>query len=351
MFSNTNCKKASSIDELTSKSFLSQFFPGITNVEKHELKTTGFSGSSHEKIILNFKNDERVSLFLKLIYPSNDMTIWRSGNVPDRELRLIECSELQEVWEIFQSPVVAYASEGDRSALLMHDLSEFLFPNVRQPISLRDEDRVLQSLAHMHSRYWERDISCKSWLTEQEKFFSFLGPNAPAEEQAAKHDHPIFASVQSGWKLAFQLLDDKVRNFLIDPPVKDMTRGLSKTIIHGDSKLANFAILPEDKISAYDWTMIAYASPAVELGWYIAVNASRLARTKEDFLNRYRQLLQNQSGRNIDNDTWQQMVNVAILTGATTLLWNKALNVQKGLEGAREEWEWWKWRLEQASEV
>ena len=120
-----------------------------------------------------------------------------------------------------------------------------------------------------------------------------------------------------------------------------MTEGLIKTLIHGDSKLGNFAIMPDKKICAFDWTMTASASPAIEIGWYIAVNASRLARSKEEVLNRYRTLLQTELDFVIENKTWNQMVRVAVLTGVETLLWNKALNLQKNIPGAKEEWNWW----------
>ncbi|HXS55782.1 MAG TPA: hypothetical protein VN726_06635, partial [Hanamia sp.] len=131
------------------------------------------------------------------------------------------------------------------------------------------------------------------------------------------------------------------RDFVLNPPIEKMTEGLVKTLIHGDSKLANFAIMPGNKMSAFDWTMAASASPACEIGWYITVNASRLARSKEEVMNRYREFLQAELNFAIEDKTWNQMVSVAVLTGAETLLWNKALNLQKNIAGAKEEWNWW----------
>jgi hypothetical protein len=43
------------------------------------------------------------------------------------------------------------------------------------------------------------------------------------------------------------------------------------------------------------------------------------------------------------------MVDVAALTGALTLLWNKALNVQKNIAGAKEEWSWWEEQIRKIS--
>jgi len=46
-------------------------------------------------------------------------------------------------------------------------------------------------------------------------------------------------------------------------------------------------------------------------------------------------------GKEISDETWNRMMNVAIMAGARMLLWNKALNVEKNIAGAKEEWDWW----------
>jgi len=232
----------------------------------------------------------------------------------------------------------------------MYDLSDYLFPDVRTPIRPAEEDFLLRKLGRMHAYYQQHELLLQPWLAKQDIFFSSLGPHAVTEERSTGHDHPIFVSVEEGWKLAWQFLPAGLRPFLLDPPVERMTSGLQKTLIHGDSKLANFAVLPGEKLAAFDWTMIASASPACELGWYISVNASRLARSKEKVLGRYREFFQEETGSVIENLVWEQMVDAAVLTGATILLWNKALNLQKNIPGAKEEWSWWQNNIRKCKE-
>src|SRR5258706_1616561 len=334
-------KKSNSISQLTSRDFLTEIFGPIRNIETQPLKTSGFSGSAHEKIILKVENAEPISLVVKHIYSSKDMTIWRSGNTNNREVMLLDDKEMVSVWDIFQSPYIAYAIEDDNSALLMRDVSKDLFPDLREPILFEQEDLILHTLAQMHAHYWEHNVLSKSWLAKQNIFFSFLGPFARAEEEAAGRNHPIFELVQNGWDLALEFLPAHIRDFVVNPPIEKMTEGLAKTLIHGDSKLANFAITADNKVCAFDWTMAASASPACELGWYISVNASRLARSKEEVMNRYREFLQTELDFAIENKSWNQMIGIAVLTGAETLLWNKALNLRKNIAGANEEWNWW----------
>ena len=335
------CKKGDTIDELTDIGFLSPLFGDIVSIEKQILKTSGFSGSNHERISLHLANRSIISLILKRVVPSKDMTIWRSGNVIDREVRLIESEELKGVWNIIQSPYVAYAREGENSALLMRDLSGSLFPDVREPIAVEPENLILLTLARLHAKFWEQKALSNSWLANDKVFVDFLAPESSAEVKNAGRQHPIFTAVQAGWHAAFQLMPPELRSFVLEPPTQEMLEALPKTLIHGDSKLANFCILPSQRVSAFDWTVVAYACPAIEIGWYIAVNASRLARPKEKVLHQYRQALQQELGKEISDVTWNMMMNVAIMAGARMLLWNKALNVQKNIAGAKEEWDWW----------
>jgi len=90
----TSPKKANSIGDLIEHDFLEEIFGPIHYLEKQPLKTTGFSGSAHEKITLHLKNEKIISLVLKLIYPANDMTIWRSGNIFNREVLLLEDAKM-----------------------------------------------------------------------------------------------------------------------------------------------------------------------------------------------------------------------------------------------------------------
>jgi hypothetical protein len=334
-------RKAATIDQLTDPGFLAGLFGPFRNMSIQPLTTPGYSGSVHKKIMLEFEDGRSISLILKHVYPAQDMTIWRSGNIGNREAMLLDDPGMAAIWKIFQTPCIAYAIEHDNSALLMQDVSAYLFPDVREPVSLEQEDIMLKHLARMHAYYWEHELLSRSWLTDQDKLFSFLGPFAVEEEQARGRTHPIFEHVQHGWKLALQLLPADARKFILDPPIEKLTAGLPKTLIHGDTKLANFAIMPGEQVAAFDWTITAAASPACEMGWYIAVNASRLARPKEQVLNRYRELLQTELHFSIPEAKWKQMTGLAVLTGAALLLWNKALNFNKHVAGAEEEWNWW----------
>ena len=63
--------------------------------------------------------------------------------------------------------------------------------------------------------------------------------------------------------------------------------------------------------------------PPINLGWYLAVNSGRLARSKEAVIGRYRELLENELLAPLPDDIWTRLMQVGVLCGASMLLWDK----------------------------
>jgi hypothetical protein len=87
--------------------------------------------------------------------------------------------------------------------------------------------------------------------------------------------------------------------------------------------------------------MGGFAPCGMGLGWYLAVNATRLARTKEDLIRRYRLALESALEFVLPENTWTRLIELAIISGARMMLWNKALGYQTGTPRGKDEWEWW----------
>jgi hypothetical protein len=225
----------------------------------------------------------------------------------------------------------------------MRDLSDYLFPDARTPINIDEEEILIDKLAQLHAAFWERNECALPWLTKGEFVFSFLVPHEIERQEAIGRQHPLFSAVKEGWDLALSMSPAVVGPLLERRPsdLAMCTHGLPRTLLHGDAKIANFALLPDGVVSAFDWAMVAEGCVSVDIGWYLAVNASRLARSKEDLLNLYRRRLATHRGMDFSDEVWERIVAAAILGSAMVLLWNKALNLKKGLPGADAEWGWW----------
>jgi hypothetical protein len=109
--------------------------------------------------------------------------------------------------------------------------------------------------------------------------------------------------------------------------------------------VANFALLADGRVAAFDWAMVGTGPCAIDVGWYLAVNASRLTGSKEEVLSRYRALLETALGHKLSAQLWSRLEDIAVVSGTRMLLWSKALGLDLARPGAAEEWKWWVDRL------
>lgn len=172
--------------------------------------------------------------------------------------------------------------------------------------------------------------------------------NAATLESLAERGfpHPVVGRAYAGWRVAFERLPERAAALLREAPESLAERGarLPRTLTHGDSKVANFALMPDGRVAAFDWAVVGAGPVANELGWHLAV-ATRLPGAKERSIDRYRRALESSLGRPLGGAFWKEMVENAVLTGSAMMLWSKALALDSGTARARGEWDWWVERL------
>jgi hypothetical protein len=333
------------IDLLTDPDFLSTVVGPVRAVERSPIdKPSGFSGASHERFHLILEDDDRVSLVLKRTRLDEEWTAYRSDDTRGREALLLDSREVAEAWSVFASPYVAFARETGEIGLLMHDLEPYLLPDVREPIAIESEDAILSRLARLHAIHWERPLP--EWLAKTGHHLSLVGPINVGHDPRRPPPAAMLERVREGWLEVFRRVPAPVARLLRTPEQhEERFAALPHTLIHGDAKVANFAFLPGHRIGAFDWAMAGHEPVSIEIGWYLAVNASRLARSKEAVLERYRELLETALGRPLPSDPWEEIRAAAFLAGAIMLLWTKALAVRDGRAGAEAELDWWVERI------
>jgi hypothetical protein len=340
-----NTTRCDRIDLLTDREFLSSILGPVRELRRDAMGTPGFSGSTHERFHADLEDGDRVSLVLKRTRLNADWTAYRSGDTKGREALLLATPELARVWEVFASPYVAFATSEGEIALLMHDLGPYLLPDVREAVSIELEDALLSRLAALHAAHW--GAALPAWLAQPASMFSVLGPIVLGEDPHPPLPSPLGDRMAEGWREALSRVPDSAARMLRMPAAELEARlaHLPRTLVHGDAKVANFGFLPGGRVAAFDWAMVGAAPVSVDLGWYLAVNASRLARSKEEVLRHYRGLLEVARGVRLEESEWQELVDAALLSGAMMLLWSKALAMRDDRPGARAEWEWWVERI------
>jgi hypothetical protein len=315
------------------------------------MSTVGYTGARHERLHVTLSSGEMRRLVVKRVRVADDWTASRSGDALGREAMLLAESTLAAVWEVIECPYVAYWSAGGEIGLVMDDLTPFLLPDVRAPLSEEQEEQLVSALAGLHARFWSATALGLPWLARAHDYVGLLDLRS-TERDGAVADLPahLGAPVLQGWAIARRRLPGSITAALARPAVEAARdwADLPRTLLHGDTKVANFALLPDRKVAAFDWAMLGAGPVTLDVGWYLAVNASRLARPKDDFLARYRAILTQRLGRPLTDPLWDAMVRVAVIGGARMLLWSKALALEADRPGAREEWRWWVEHLEVA---
>ncbi|MDQ2741764.1 MAG: phosphotransferase [Chloroflexota bacterium] len=330
--------------DLTDPYRLGAIFGPVDRVERGPRPMTGLSGATLERILVELQTGDAVKLVVKRVWPARDWTAYRTRDTQGREALLLGEPALREVWDCFPCPYFAFALGADQAGLLMGDLGEYIMAEAGGPLSTAQEDAFLRVLATMHARFWDSEALDLPWLATPEDRFGILGPAAADEEFRRSTDPPpIFHEVRRGWEIALARVTPPVRELLLRPA--DHLAGwfvaLPRTLLHGDAKIGNCAFLPSGRVTAFDWAGVGWGPATFDIGYYLAVNGSRLARPREQVLERYRRLLQESLGRAIGEPQWEQLEAAAVLAGAMTLLWSKALALDAGINGAEAEWRWW----------
>ena len=326
---------------------------GAVSVREEPLSTVGFSGATHRRLVAVLSSGETRRFVLKLCDPAREWTALRSGDSVGREWSLLAERSLDAVWDVFVSPYVAYAVEGGQSGLLMDDLAAHVFPDVREPIARQHEDELLAALARLHARFWRSPALSIGWLGRASATSDIVLPNVLEDAAALALMPPALRDrLRLGWDTALARLSVRAADVLrcAAQTLHEAWGDLPQTLVHGDVKVANFAPMPEGSVAAFDWALIGAGPSTTDLGWYLAVNASRLSRSKEAVIDRYRELLERELEQALDDTLWARLEDVAVIYGARTMLWAKGAQVAVGSEAAHAEWAWWARRLEEVAE-
>jgi hypothetical protein len=336
--------------DLTDAACLGTIAGPVARVSDEPLTTVGFSGASHRRVLVELTSGELRRYVVKTCDSSRDWVARRSGDHVGREWCLLAESALDGVWEAFVSPFVAFATEDGRYALLMEDLSAHVFPDVREPIRAAHEHALIRALATLHARFWESHALTASWLGDVAKTSGLVTPDIVEDREVAPLLPPALAGrLREGWAAALERLTADAVALVSGPAASFVGEwaDLPRTLVHGDVKVANFAPIPDRGVAAFDWAIVGTGPATTDLGWYLGVNATRLACSKEELIARYRRSLETALGRAVDDTLWARLEDVAIVHGARTMLWSKGAQLKTGTEQAIAEWTWWQTRLEE----
>jgi phosphotransferase family enzyme len=306
--------------------------------------TDGRSGSLLERVVLAGGE----TLVVKHASAASDWIMRATGDDGGRVATLWSSGLLRRVPEVIEHAILAVERDGDGWAVVMRDVSRALLPDhVR--LSRAASRRVLAAAAALHATFHDEDEPPLPLCSLADRY-RFLSPATARREAGSAAEVPKLLA--HGWERLPELLPADIAEAVLavaERPERfaaELAR-FPATLVHGDTKLGNVGFLGE-RVVLLDWgTQTGWAPPAVEVVWYLAVNASRIDATREQVLDDFRAV----EGERHDEDA----LRLALLGGLVHLGWDKALHATGHPDPAirareRADLAWWTARAEEALE-
>lgn len=290
---------------------------------------------------------------LKQISPEWDWLMRAIEDYQGREVLAWQTGLLAQLPTTITTPIIACAKAETGWAILMRDVSHALIPAGDEVISAADNAFLLDTMASLHATFWDKTALVNPALGFGTLRHCYSAMTPATGQREAGNSDLVPSTLLAGWQaLQTAVAPDvaELLNHLAEQP-QLLSKALGhypQTVIHGDWKLGNLGIVPEKlpKIILLDWTFVTAAPPAVDLAWYIGINAARLPITKEQAIEIYRYSLAQRLGDKFAAGWWQPQLELALLGGCLLLAWSKALGAQQGATTAiraqeQADLEWW----------
>jgi hypothetical protein len=230
----------------------------------------------------------------------------------------------------------------------MRDVGAHIIPEGDAPVTPRQHLALLDGLAALSARFW--GWSDDLGVCPMANRFRFFAPDNIVPELAraeAGEDLPGPIRVaDEGWRALparAPELADAVFAVHADPgPLVDALAGTPSTFLHGDWKMGNLGVHPDGRTILLDWAYPGAGPCCYDLGWYLALNRSRLPISKEETIAAFRDALEHHG---IATDGWfDRQLALCMLGIMATMAWEKAVGdddelrwwEQAALEGARQ---------------
>ena len=304
---------------------------GLAGIKEEAFDHTGFSGATLTRLV----RSDGVSFVLKRMSIERDWIMRATDDLACREAVFADARV--DLGDAVRTPAVGAARDGDGYAVLMRDIGAELLP--AGDVSKAQLDAIIAGMAALHARPVPTALP---WC-DLTKRLTLLTPTTAlvAEAYAA----PVAHDISEGWRLfdvhATAAARTIVHGLINDPSplVRALTR-MPSAFLHGDLKFDNIGLDGRGRMWLIDWAMTLVAPPAVELGWFLAINSRRLPVPLDDVMRRYA------DAAGMKPELRERHDALTVLCGLLLRGWRKSLDAGAG-DG--NELHWWCERVEAAA--
>jgi Phosphotransferase enzyme family len=304
---------------------------GLAGVTEQPFTHTGFSGATLTRLV---RNDGQ-AFVLKRMSIERDWIMRATDDASCREVAFAAAET--DLGEGVRTPVVGAASDGEGFALLMRDIgSELLPPGMITAVQL---ELVIDRMSDLHRQPPPDGLP---WCDLTRR----LTLLTPATASIARdYGAPVARDIIEGWGLFDELASPDARRTVgalreDASPLVEALAGMPAAFLHGDLKLDNIGLDSAGRMWLIDWAMTLVAPPAVELGWFLAINSRRLPASLDEVIESYAAAARIVPALRAQHD------GLTVLCGLLLRGWRKALDAA---EGEPDELRWWCERVEEAA--
>jgi len=270
---------------------------------------------------LSYVDTDNDRYVLKRMSIESDWIMHASDDRHGRSVRLWQYGMLDRLRPFLEHKMIACARDGDGWAILMHDLGDGVHWR-GQPTAAESVPQFLDALARMHATFWNDPLLLENrvGLCDPARLLDQSAlPVARHHPNISAFNSPIPVWVVEGWEIMSKLLEREIfeaMHMLIENP-SPLFEALDRypfTLLHGDYRDANLAVLVQGQLVAYDWQEAAHSLMTVDLAWF--TNDVRDLITLSQAQSFYRERLERYLGQEFDNQSWEVMLDLGYLVNA-----------------------------------
>ena len=280
-------------------------------------------------------------MVVKYLHPDDDFSLRVSGDIGCRTARAWAAGLYDVVPDLIDHGIVAMAPGVGRNgwgvAILMRDLTADLATQGDEPFG---EAQHLGFVDHLAAQCaatwgWRDDVGLQPYGSR----WDFFGHAAVDAERALGWPERVPQIAESGWARFAERVPAPLAATIdeLRRDVSPLASALATTpscFLHGDWKAGNLGTGRDGRTVLIDWVYLGEGPACHELGWYLALNRSKLpvGHTKERVIADFRAALERRGVAT--GGWWERQLALALLGTVVQFGWEKAL-------GDEVELGWW----------
>mgnify|MGYP001823604449 CR=1 FL=1 len=297
----------------------------VASVRREPFETSGWSSTeaTFERVVVD--GGDVPGLVVKIVDRARDWLAITSEDAVDREVRVWEMGLLDRLPPPMSHAVIACSRGESGYAVLMHDVSEFLFAS-DETVSMDDQPIVLDAVAALHARFW-MDPSLRSaelGLCTVRQVTSSLAPSVPARLRPIVGSIELLDAAEEGWA-TLRSLEPRFydRLAVVAEDSRALEAALAEypwTLARGDVRPPNVGIdRDRNRVVMLDWAIPACGPPALDLAWWLFSSYTLVDSGVDPIVAIYREALERHRSVPVEDEWWAPSFGLSALSLMSTL--------------------------------